>query len=156
MYNHTNRVSRFSSIEMSGVVLPHTNKVLSESEIDRKIQKAQNHIAHLNNGLSQRKTHGGKGFRAKRISLQDQISEATARLNLLQTAKIAIPNRETILCIKEIRENLLEKFRETQREAMLKTARKVSSIALSILGIALSRTPPSEQDDIYSDGDICE
>ena len=70
-----------------GVILPKSDKVLFESDIDSKIQKIHSHIRHLSNAKAHRKTHGGKGFRGKQISLQDQINSSKNELALLILAK---------------------------------------------------------------------
>jgi len=45
----------------------------------------------LQTQISQRKTHGGKAFRSRKISLQEQISSASKTLELLQYAKTVFP-----------------------------------------------------------------
>ncbi len=84
MYNNISKIRLYS---MTEVILPYSEKPLNPENIDEKITTLSNHIAHLNSQLSQRKTHGGKGFRAKKSSLQNQISLATNRLNLLLKAQ---------------------------------------------------------------------
>lgn len=80
MFNNRSQILTYSS----GFVLPHSEKVFSFQEIDKKIEKARKHVEHLTAKLPQRSTHGGKAFRAKKISLQDQISVASDRLALLK------------------------------------------------------------------------
>ena len=83
MYN-TSKVSLFFA---EGVILPHSGKVLTLQDIDKKISKMKGHIAHLDGQLSERQTHGGKGFRTRQISLLDQRAIASSRLDLLQQAE---------------------------------------------------------------------
>lgn len=69
-----------------GVILPQSGKMLCQSDIDSKIQKTKNQIAYLSNAQSS-KSHGGKRFRGRQISLRDQINSAKEHLNLLKSAK---------------------------------------------------------------------
>jgi hypothetical protein len=72
---------------MNGVILPQSSRVLFEIDIDTKIQKTKNHIDHLSNAQSKRNTHGGKKFRARQISLREQLDSSSKRLVLLTSAK---------------------------------------------------------------------
>lgn len=92
MLNNTSKILPYTQPDslMSGVILPHSDKVLSSSDIDKKIEKTKSHISHLNGSLAHRNTHGGKRFRAKNISIKDLISSASKRLVLLESAKTVI------------------------------------------------------------------
>jgi hypothetical protein len=96
MSNNTSKVLPYSSGQMTGVILSHSEKVLSAQDLDKKIEKAKGQIEHLTAQLPHRNTHGGKGFRAKKISLQDQISLISDRLTMLQMAKAAIPKVQAV------------------------------------------------------------
>lgn len=88
-FNNTLTVLTFidPNTGMNGVILPQSSRLLSESDIDSKIKKIKSHIDHLFNAQSHRKTHGGKRFCARQISLQDQTQNARQRLTLLMSAK---------------------------------------------------------------------
>lgn len=92
--NSTSKILSYtdSNTGMHGVILPQSSGVLFESDIDAKIQKANNRIKSLSNAQSHRRTHGGKRFRARQISLQDQIKSTSKMLLLLETAKESIVN----------------------------------------------------------------
>lgn len=64
------------------VIIPRN--ILSEQEVDRKIQKLQGHIEYLENRCSSRNTHGGSKYRHKQQSLKEQISFANSNLAELQ------------------------------------------------------------------------
>lgn len=72
---------------VAGVVLPHSAKLRSSQEIDAKIEKTKRHLEYLTAQLPLRTTHGGKNFRAKKISLRDQISLASEELFQLRKAE---------------------------------------------------------------------
>src|SRR5690348_10191987 len=91
IYNNTSKVLPYSSGQMTGVILPRSDKVLTAEDLDQRIATAKGHIEHLTAQLPHRQTHGGPGFRSKVTSLRDQIDQTSKRLNLLQTAKAAIP-----------------------------------------------------------------
>jgi hypothetical protein len=97
MYNNTSKIlpSWFQDClhlpqALCGVVLPHSDKLLSAQDIDKKIENTKKHIFHLTQQLPNRATHGGKRFRARVISLQDQISLSTQKFELLQMAKTTL------------------------------------------------------------------
>lgn len=73
-----------------GVLMPYSDKVLTVTEIDAKIQKAKGEIDYLTKGLASRITHGGKRFRARQISIKSRIGLASERLTLLASAKAII------------------------------------------------------------------
>ncbi|MDN3505416.1 MAG: hypothetical protein P0S95_07570 [Rhabdochlamydiaceae bacterium] len=52
-------------------------------ELERKIQKQQRHIDYLSSQLHSKKTHGGKRYRRRQISIKEQISDTTLYLNKL-------------------------------------------------------------------------
>lgn len=91
-FNSSSKILPYTLAEtgLHGVILPQSSKVLFESDIDSKIQKTKSHIDHLSNAQAHRNTHGGKRFRAKQISLRDQIDSSTKRLALLTSAKKVI------------------------------------------------------------------
>ncbi len=81
-----------------GAILPHSSTILTESDIEKKILKARKHISNLKiNAGSSRNTHGGKAFRAKRISLKSQSSEHSKRLELLRTAQTLLGKKNESL-----------------------------------------------------------
>ncbi len=92
IFNNTSKILPYTQPDslMNGVILPHSDKVLSSSDIDKKVEKTKSHISYLSGGLAHRNTHGGKSFRAKNISIKDQISSASKRLELLESAKTII------------------------------------------------------------------
>jgi hypothetical protein len=92
MFNNTSKVLPYSG-QTVGVILPHSEKILNAQDLDKKITKVKGHIEHLTAQQPHRNTHGGKAFRAKRISLQNQIALASDRLHLLQSAKATINQR---------------------------------------------------------------
>lgn len=67
--------------------MPYSDKVLTETQLEEKIEKLRSHIEHLTNQIAQRNTHGGKRFRHRKISLQDQRITSTKELDLLVKAK---------------------------------------------------------------------
>lgn len=69
--------------------LTQSKKLLSSQDTDKKIERTERHIKHLVAQFPQRNTHGGKGFRAKRISILNQISLASNRLTSLRLAKVS-------------------------------------------------------------------
>lgn len=71
----------------TSVTLPDSDRVLFESDIDSKIKKTKRHIDHLSNAQSHRKTHGGKRFRAKQLSLRTQLDSTAQRLIWLESVK---------------------------------------------------------------------
>jgi hypothetical protein len=91
-FNSTSKILSFidPNTGLNGVILPQSSRILFESDIDTKIKKVRSHIDHLSNAQSHRKTHGGKRFCARQISLQNQIQHASRRLALLASAKIII------------------------------------------------------------------
>ena len=90
MYNNTTRIVPYVTSLITGVILPHSDNVLNAQNLEKKILKARAHINHLTAKTPNKGSHGGKRFRAKRISIQNQISDASQRLNVLQMAKAAI------------------------------------------------------------------
>jgi len=67
------------------------NSYLSEEELEEKIaslnekiEKAKGHIAHLEGQMAHRHAHGGAAFRAKTISLKEQVNVAFQRLKDLE------------------------------------------------------------------------
>lgn len=82
--NVTNHSQVFSSFEKISI--------LNEKWIgfNQKIQNTKNHIAHLSEKIVEKKTHGGKRCRARKVSIKNQIQTSTARLSLLLTAKWAV------------------------------------------------------------------
>ena len=82
----SNTTSRIVS-SGNGVILPQTDKVLYLSDIEKKIEKTNNQLVHLEQKKGHRNTHGGKTFRARAISIEDQKAVASQRLQLLQSAK---------------------------------------------------------------------
>lgn len=81
---------RNGSAEVVALLLAHgakRNSKLEISKLDQKIANTLGHIEHLKGQLAHRKTHGGKAFRAKKISIENQISEANERLKHLQKQK---------------------------------------------------------------------
>jgi len=92
--NNTSKILPHSSPLLSGVMLPHSEKVLTASDLDKKIQKLRHHIEHLNGSIAHRKTHGGRHFRDRKISIQNQIDLANQKLNLYEKAKTIIPQEK--------------------------------------------------------------
>lgn len=114
--NATTRILPYtdSSIGLNGVILPHSSRVLFESDIDSKIQKAKNQIQHLSNAQANRTTHGGKRFRVRQIALKNQTDSAVERLALLQDAKKHFPKqkKEVSPLVKEEEKDPLSMFDE--------------------------------------------
>ena len=75
-----------SSVKKQGVVLPHSEKILTLDDICRKILSTNNHKNHLTAQLSNRFTDGGKRLRSKKVSISNQILQATERLGILKKA----------------------------------------------------------------------
>lgn len=92
MLNNTSKILSYIQPDslINGVLLPHSDKVLSLSDIDKKVEKTKSHISHLSGSFAHRNTYGGKSFRAKNMSIKDQISSASKRLELLESAKTII------------------------------------------------------------------
>jgi hypothetical protein len=92
--NNSSRISLHSHAEtgMYGVMLPHSSRVLFDLEIDSKIKKTQKQIEHLSNAQSHRNTQGGKRFRARKISLHNQVELFCKRLTVLTLAKEIVIN----------------------------------------------------------------
>lgn len=55
--------------------------------IDIKIKKLEKQMSHLTNMQAHRKTHGGKRFRSKQISLRNQIDICAQKIYLLNLEK---------------------------------------------------------------------
>ena len=91
-FNNTSRILSHTSANSNGVILPYSSQILFESDIDSKIKKAKNQIDHFSKAQSHKKTHGGKRYRARQISLRDQVNWASKRLNLLTSAKEILSN----------------------------------------------------------------
>lgn len=91
-FNNTSKVLPQTNPQTleQGVVLPHSSKIISENDIDSRINKTKNHINHLSESQAHRKTHGGKRFRARQISIRNQIEIASKQLTLLNEAKVII------------------------------------------------------------------
>ncbi len=70
-----------------GVILPDSTTVLSESEVNNKIQKIKTRLSHLNQIGSKKQNRGGKKHRAKLLSNQNEIKSSLERLALLTEAK---------------------------------------------------------------------
>lgn len=116
MYNNTSKILPFysqNSPNICGVILPHSDKILGSQDIDKKIESVKKHIAFMTQKLSHRNTHGGKRFRAREISSQDQISISRIKLELLQMAKTTITKVNIVAPKREVSEyeRLLEKTR---------------------------------------------
>lgn len=122
MYNDTTRVLPYSSGQMVGVILPHSEKILSSQDLDRKIAKEKGHIERLSSQLHQ--AHGGKALRSRRISLQNQIFLASDRLTLLQVAKTAVPEVQVVA-----------PTQESIAPPVLSTMARVSSLVSRLLGL---------------------
>ena len=90
--NSTSKVLSYTDADtgLHGVILPQSSRVFFESEIDIKIQKANNRIKYLSSAQAYRRTHGGKRFRAKQISLRNQMNSTSDELSMLSTAKAII------------------------------------------------------------------
>jgi hypothetical protein len=116
-FNNTAKVLPFSRGLMVGVILPHSEKILSEKEIDAKIQTAKGEIDYLTNSLASRTTHGGARYRARQISIKSQIGLANERLELLTSAKKVIETEKISAVIKlaERVENI-RRIAEAQRK----------------------------------------
>lgn len=79
-------------IKEQGMVLPFSQTPLSANDVDQKISKTKNHIAHLSGSLGNDKnTHRGKTYRTKQISKHHQIQIAKDRLETLNQAKSLLP-----------------------------------------------------------------
>jgi hypothetical protein len=81
----------------NGVILPHSDRVLFLSDVNSQIQRAKSQIDHLTYAQSHRNTHGGKRFRAKQISLRDQVDSCSKRLTLLTSAQDVIVKLDRVL-----------------------------------------------------------
>ncbi|MGD2169620.1 MAG: hypothetical protein PVI40_05225 [Chlamydiota bacterium] len=136
MYNNTSRVLPYSSGQITGVILPRSEKILTYQDVDFRIEKVKKQIQHLTAQLPQRKTHGGKAFRAKKISLQQQISLASDRLNLLQTAKATIPKAQSTTLTKE--------------SSMIKMATSTAFAVSSAFGFTASPSGPLRKSSLLS------
>ena len=79
----------------AGVILPHTSRVLTKSDLEKKIENVKNQISHLNQQLPKRITHGGANFREKRITILSQLAAANERLEMYEKAKKMIPEKST-------------------------------------------------------------
>lgn len=97
LYNNTSKIAPHYSLygegDIEGVILPRSDKVLLEADIDTRIAKAKSEIDHWKNRLAHRVTHGGKRFRARQISIKDQRELCTARLKELESAKAIFVNQ---------------------------------------------------------------
>lgn len=75
-----------SSVSSSSA-MPQNNKAEKPvSKIDKKIAELKKRILYLEN-INQRKTHGGKRFRAKKLSRRNERNDALQRLKKLQNSK---------------------------------------------------------------------
>ncbi len=92
MFNNTSKILPHTMPDslMNGVILPYSDKVLFARDIEKKIERARSQAGHLNQSLPHRKTPGGKAFRARKISIRDQVSSISERMKLLQLAKASI------------------------------------------------------------------
>lgn len=75
-----------------GVILPDSTTVLSESEVNNKIQKVKKRLSHLEQIGSKKHTRGGKKHRAKVLTNQNEIKSSLERLALLIEAKKTFTN----------------------------------------------------------------
>jgi hypothetical protein len=60
-----------------------TSRIYSLPILEKKIEKTETNIEHLTGALGHRKTHGGKNYRTRQISLNNQINSASKNLTLL-------------------------------------------------------------------------
>ncbi len=97
MFNSTSGILPYASPDYSvtGFILPHSDKVLTSEDIDRKIKRTEERIVKLTQGMPHRNTHGGKSFRAEKRAAQDQVSLASQRLKLLNRAKFHFIKKDT-------------------------------------------------------------
>ena len=94
--NNTAKILPYSSGSLYGVILPHSEKVLTSSDLDKKIEKTRHHIEHLNGSIASRKTHGGRHFRDRKISILTQVDIANKKLELYEKAKTLVPQAKEI------------------------------------------------------------
>ncbi|ADI38901.1 putative uncharacterized protein [Waddlia chondrophila 2032/99] len=91
--NSSNSILHFEgTAQKVGAILPQSSKISFESDLDKKIEKARKHIDYLSTSLPHRNTHGGKRYRARRASINQQIHLAKERLETLSRAKESIRN----------------------------------------------------------------
>lgn len=90
MFNNTSTVLSHSSGQMTGVILPYSEKVLSSQDIDNRIEKAKGYLEYLTARLSHRNIHGGKAL------LQKAKTLTSDRLTMLQMAKTLISELQTV------------------------------------------------------------
>lgn len=136
LFNNTSKVVPYTTpgTYENGVILPHSARVLFEHDIDRKIAKTQGHISHLSSAQSHRNTHGGKRFRARQISLKDQVQYFSTELTLLASAK-------------EIIVKLNKQTKPSPIETLAKNAVAISNLFQKTLGLNL---PPVKS---YTEGE---
>ncbi len=130
LFNNTSKIVPYTTPDTygNGVVLPHSSKVLFEHDIDKKIEKTKGHISHLSNSQSHRNTHGGKRFRARQISLKDQVQYFSKELTLLTSAK-------------EIIVKLNKQSKPPLTETLAKNSVAISNILQRTLGL---NVPPAK------------
>jgi hypothetical protein len=104
MFNNTTHVKLHSSEQMVRAILPRSETLLSGAEITKKIIKTENHISYLMSHMPSRNTHGGKRFRARKISIENQITLAQQRLETLtQAIRLLAANRSQQWPIRAVR-----------------------------------------------------
>lgn len=68
------------------ISMPGSDKKLNSRDIETRIKKTENEISHLRDMFAHRNTHGGKRFRARKISIENNIDHAQKRLSQLNIA----------------------------------------------------------------------
>jgi hypothetical protein len=142
MYNATNGIR----VSGNNVYFPLSDKPINAQELEKKIEKAQNHIRHLEARIPHRTTHGGKTFRAKCISLKDQVAVTKESLIVMEIAqkKITVPSPVNQLAAKT--HNLVFGL-----NAVLPTIYTVSSDAIKNLSTDPTLEEPGDSTDTDDD-----
>lgn len=88
-YNQTFSYARSNGI--LAIVMPMSDKPLTEEDLDKKIRGLQSQIDLLGDQLKSmtisRNTHGGKSFRGKKIAVQNKQENVLSRLSVLKDAQ---------------------------------------------------------------------
>lgn len=135
MFNSsTSRIILTHQNKLPMVILPKSEKLLTLSAINQKIAKALHHIKHLGEQLSDRNTHGGKCHRSKQTMINNQISLASKRLGLLESAQqIILDDKEKVIVALQIRITKSTPTRESKYSTQSSSTASQVSAPISII-----------------------
>lgn len=148
MFNITNRTILYSPQNDStlGAILPHSDKVLSETDIDGRIDTLNQHKQQLSNSLAHRNTHGGKRFRAKRISKENEMALVSKKLELLVSAKNLVSKTAKALFEKGLQFKEEELFAGTKRFSLISCKKETKELVGIASAMRVSQDTFAQED----------